>query len=197
MRICHLAALVLILVGESALWGATSSDEAAAEVRKALGAALEVVHAGGPRDESLSALRSVARGMLDTRAMGRRAIGQALAAQPPEQQEEYLELFDRLIVRAYLQKLLLFRDPRMEYGEPRLSGNVVMMPTKIVTSKDAYEIVYEMREHDGRWVATDVIVEGVSLTDNYRAQFSSLLRDRSFAELLDLMRSKTRPEEPM
>ena len=41
-------------------------------------------------------------------------------------------------------------------------------------------------------VATDVIVEGISLSDNYYEQFSSLLRGRSFEELLDLMRRKTR-----
>jgi phospholipid transport system substrate-binding protein len=55
---------------------------------------------------------------------------------------------------------------------------------------------YEMRERDGRWLATDVIVEGISLSDNYKSQFHDLLRDRSFAELLDLMRTKTRGARP-
>ena len=53
-----------------------------------------------------------------------------------------------------------------------------------------------MRERDGRWLATDVIVEGISLSDNYKSQFHDLLRDRSFAELLDLMRTKTRGARP-
>jgi phospholipid transport system substrate-binding protein len=76
---------------------------------------------------------------------------------------------------------------------------VVIVRTRIVTAKDEYHVDYEMREREGRWLATDVIIEGISLTDNYRSQFASLLRDRSFPELLDLMRRKTRPvrEEPM
>jgi phospholipid transport system substrate-binding protein len=193
------AALVLSLVLAPALLGAGASDEAVAVVRKTLDAALAVVRAGGSRDESLASLRAVAKDILDTRAMGRRALGDVLAAQPPEQQEAYLELFDHLIVRAYLQKLLLFRDPRFGYGEPRRNGDIVIVPTTIVTTKDEYHVDYEMREREGHWRATDVIVEGISLTDNYHSQFSSLLRDRSFAELLDLMRSKTRPvrEESM
>jgi phospholipid transport system substrate-binding protein len=140
----------------------------------------------------------VARDILDTRAMGRRAIGDVLAAQPPEKQEEYLDLFDHVMVRAYLQKLLLFRNPRFGYGKPRREGDAMIVGTKIITSKDEYNVHYEMRERDGRWVATDVIVEGISLTENYKAQFASLLRDRSFEELLDLMRRKTRrvQEEP-
>ena len=125
-------------------------------------------------------------------------MGDLLAAQPPQQQEEYLELFDHLMVRAYLQKLLLFRNPRFGYGKPRSEGDVVIVGTKIITAKDEYHVDYEMREREGRWAATDVIVEDISLTENYNAQFASLLRDRSFAELLDLMRRKTRPggEEP-
>src|SRR5262249_49879268 len=106
------------------------------------------------------------------------------------------QLFDQLIVRAYLQKLLLFRDPRFAYGEPHGSGDRVIVPTTIVTAKDEYHVDYEMSQRDGRWIATDVIVEGVGLTDNYRSQFANLLRDRSFQELLDLMRSKTRPAQP-
>jgi len=192
-------ALVLGLVLTLALVGAGTPDGAVAVVKKTLDAALAVARAGGPRDESLVSLRAIARDFLDTRAMGRRAMGSALAAQPPEQQEAYFDLFEQLIVRAYLQKLLLFRDPHFGYGEPQSDGDVVTVRTTIVTAKDEYHVDYEMRERDGHWVATDVIVEGVSLTENYRSQFAGLLRDRSFQDLLDLMRSKTRPaqEEPM
>lgn len=176
-----------------ALIGAATSDGAVAAVKKTLDAALAIARAGGSRDENLAALRAVARGFLDTRAMGRRAMENVLAAQPPEQQEAYFALFDELIVRAYLQKLLLFRDPQFAYGEAQGDGDVVTVRTKIITAKDEYHVDYEMRQRDGHWAATDVIVEGISLTDNYRSQFASLLRDRSFQELLDLMRSKTRP----
>jgi phospholipid transport system substrate-binding protein len=192
-------ALVVVLLLAPTLMGAATSDGAVAVVKKGLDAALAASRAGGTRDENLVALRAVARDILDTHAMGRRAIGKVLAAQPPEQQEAYLELFDELIVRTYLRNLLLFRDPHFEYGEPQRNDDVVIVRTRIVTAKDEYHVDYEMREREGRWVATDVIIEGVSLADNYRSQFASLLRDRSFPELLDLMRRKTRPvrEEPM
>ena len=34
----------------------------------------------------------------------------------PAQQEEFLRLFDELVVRSYLQKLLLFRQPKFRFG---------------------------------------------------------------------------------
>jgi phospholipid transport system substrate-binding protein len=185
--------LGLGLILASGVSAASPPGQAVAAVKKTLDAALDIARASGSRDEHLASLRTVAKDILDTRAMGRRAIGDSLAAQPPAQQEEYLALFDEVIVRAYLQKLLLFREPHFGYGEPRQNGDVLIVPTTIATSKDEYHVDYEMRERNDRWVATDVIVEGISLTDNYRAQFASLLRDRSFAELVELMRNKTRP----
>ena len=192
------SALALSLVLAPALVGAAPPEDAVAAVKRTLDAALAIAHGAGTRDENLASLRTVARDILDTHAMGRRAMGDVLAAQPSEQQAEYLELFDDLIVRAYLQKLLLFRDPRFFCGGPRHTGDAIVVPTRIVTATDEYRVDYEMQERDGRWLATDVIVEDISLTSNYRSQFKSLLQDRSFAELLDLMRARTRParQEP-
>ncbi len=187
-RLASLAALLALPMLLAAAFGA----DAVAAVKKTLDAASAIARSGGTREEHLAALRTVAKDILDTRAMGRRAMGDALGAQPPDQQAAYLDLFDQLIVRAYLQKLLLFRSPRFGYGQPRRAGDALVVPTTIATTKDEYHVDYEMRERDGRWVATDVVVEGISLSDNYKEQFASLLRDRSFSELLDLMRAKTR-----
>jgi phospholipid transport system substrate-binding protein len=184
---------VLWLIALALVLGAAPPEDAVGVVRRTLDAALAIARDDASHDENLAALRSVTRGILDTRTMGRRAIGDVLAAQPPEQQAEYFDLFDQVMVRAYLSKLLLFRSPRFTYGDPRPTGDAVVVPTRIETVKDEYRVEYVMRERDGRWLATDVVVEGISLTDNYRSQFASLLRDRSFSELLDLMRAKVRP----
>lgn len=191
-------ARALCLLLALAQLGVASPDPARVAIQQALDAAREVVNGEGTRDVKLDALRALVGDMLDTRAMGRRAMGDVLAAQPEEQQQEYLDLFDHVIIRAYLQKLLLFRNPRFGYRESRRDNGVLLVRTKIITSKDEFYIDYEMGQREGRWLATDVIVEGISLSDNYHEQFSSLLRGRSFEELLELMRRKTRTlrEEP-
>jgi phospholipid transport system substrate-binding protein len=187
----RLPALALWLVLAPTLLHASSPADAVALVKKTLDDAAAIARARGDRNESLAALRTAVRGILDTKAMGRRAIGDVLAAQPPEQQAEYLELFDEVIIHAYLSKLLLFREPRFEYSPPVRRDGSLIVRTRIVTTKDEYRVDYGMQEHGDRWLATDILVEDISLTQNYHAQFESLLRDHSFAELLDLMRSKT------
>jgi len=67
-------------------------------VRRALDAALATATGQKSRDENLAALRTVAHDFLDTKTMGRRAIGEVLSAQPPAQQAEYLDLAVRQAV---------------------------------------------------------------------------------------------------
>lgn len=186
-------ARTLTLIGCAlVLLGLLPSDAATRAVRETLNRAQEVVEREGERNDKLDALRALARELFDTRAMGRRAFGPALATRPHEQREEFFDLFDEYIVRAYLQRLLFFREPRFGFAKPVVEDDGVLVRTRIITPKDEYYVDYLMNDEAGRWLATDIVVEGMSLTSNFGEQFAGVLRTRSFEELLDLMRRKTR-----
>lgn len=161
-------------------------------VDEALHRARAIVVQERERGEKLLALHALAHELLDTRSMGQRALGRELASRPPAQQEEFLELFDLLMVRAYLQKLLLFRDPEFAVVAEDAGPDAVLVHTKIFTSRDEFLVDYEMRRRNERWRATDVVIEGISLTRSYRSQLRALLRSHDFEELLERMRRKTR-----
>jgi phospholipid transport system substrate-binding protein len=184
--------LAALLVALPLLLAPVAAEGPQAPVRATLARAQKVVSSDASRDDQLTALHALARDFLDTRDMGRRALGGRLATQPVGQQEEFHDLFDEFIVRAYLRRLILFKKPKFGFGAVRENGDAALVKTKILTPNDEFYVDYEMRRRDGRWLATDIVVEGISLRDNYGEQFASLLRERSFAELLDLMRRKLR-----
>jgi len=159
-------------------------------VQGALARAREISADDLDKEAKLDQLRGVARELFDTRAMGRRAIGPVLDEQGTAAQQEFLELFDEFIVRAYLQKLLFFRDPRFRIGPERKDGAYTVVNTWIDTPKDSFEVDYAMEPQPDGWRANDVRVEGVSLGSNYGEQFRSLLRDHDFEYLLSKMRRK-------
>lgn len=180
-----LALLALLCTGAAA-----PGTGATATVRDALQQATAVSSTDQPREQQLEGLRILARGLVDTKAMGQRALGSAYAERTAAEQQEFLRLFDELIVRAYLQKLLLFRNPTFRFRPEARDGDTVMVVSEVVTGKDTYEVGYAMRFDQERWLATDIVVEGISLSGNYADQFASALKTRSFDELLDLMRRK-------
>jgi ABC-2 type transport system ATP-binding protein len=161
-------------------------------VRQTLTRASDAASADAPREARLAALRVAARELVDTRSMGREALGPALDAQPPAWRDEFLEHFDVLIVRTWMQKLLFFRDPRFVYGGAEDRDGATWVPTRIQAGGEFYHVDYRMGLQDGRWWATDIEIEGMSLVESYRAQLASLLERNSFEELLELLRVRTR-----
>jgi len=169
----------------------TPDEPAADAVRRTLDAAQDTVEGEGSRNQKLVGLREVARSLFDTHAMGRSAMGEVLSRQPAESQQEFLELFDEFIVRAYLQRLLFFRKPRFGYGRSEVRDDVTVVHTIIKSDKDEYYVDYAMVRESGQgWRATDIIIEGMSLTRNHGEQFKSVLRSQSFDELLEKLRRK-------
>jgi phospholipid transport system substrate-binding protein len=185
-RITALAVLVA-----TAVHGAVAAPGGAVgAVRDTLDKARAIVLTEDSHDQKLAALHELARHLMDTREMGRKAIGPRLDEQPAAKQEEFFNLFDELIVRSYLQKLLFFRQPRFAFGQEEKAQDTVIVHTRILTDKDEFYVNYEMHQRDGTWLASDVVIEDISLTQNYAQQFRELLRSRSFDELLELMRGK-------
>jgi len=191
MRAIRRTVTILAVLVACAAHGDVAAPAGAVDaVRDTLGKARAVVLTDDTHEQKLEALHELARHLMDTRAMGRRAIGPKLAEQSAAQQEEFLKLFDELIVRSYLQKLLFFRQPRFAFGKEEVGQDTVLVHTRILTDKDEFFVDYEMHQHDGAWVASDVVIENISLTKNYAQQFQELLRSRSFDDLLELMRTK-------
>jgi phospholipid transport system substrate-binding protein len=190
MRAIACATALAVLVAYTSYAAVAAPGGAVDAVRDTLAKARAVVLTADSREQKLAALRELARHLMDTREMGRRAIGPRLAEQPAARQEEFLSLFDELIVRSYLQKLLFFRQPRFAFGEEETGEDAVIVHTRILTDKDEFHVDYVMRQRDGAWLASDVVIESISLTQNYSQQFRELLRSRSFDELLELLRSK-------
>jgi phospholipid transport system substrate-binding protein len=61
-----------------------------------------------------------------------------------------------------------------------------------VTKKNTeIPVVYKLRTKDQRWWVYDIVIEGVSLVNNYRTQFSDILAKSSFEGLMKKLREKS------
>src|SRR5215470_7975103 len=164
------AAALTVLLACAAHGAALQPSAAVGAVRDTLARARAIVLTDDSHEQKVAALHELARQLMDTREMGRKAIGSRLAEQPAAQQEEFLRLFDELIVRSYLQKLLFFRQPRFAFGEEETGPDAVIVHTRILTERDEFFVNYEMHQRDGGWMASDIVIENISLTQNYAAQ---------------------------
>ncbi|HJY80814.1 MAG TPA: ABC transporter substrate-binding protein [Candidatus Binatia bacterium] len=152
-----------------------------------------IVDSDQTHNEQLAALSALMKNFLDTDAIGRAALGPNWAKLTPAQQKEFLTLFHELFQRTYVEKLLLFDKPTFGYvGEKRV-GDTARVDTKIITPRDEFTVTYQLRAQGDHWLATDIQIEDLSLTANFRTQLARLLSKTSVEGVLGRMRKKYGP----
>lgn len=158
--------------------------------RTTLEQARVIVNGDQSHNAKLTALSGLFNQFMDTDTMGREALGKHWASFTPPQQAEFLVLFRKLFQRTYVQELLLFDKPNFVYvGQTRQDGQA-SVDTKIVTPRDEFNVVYQLRPEGERWLVTRIIVEDVSLTANLGSQLNDLLSRDSVEDVLNLMQRK-------
>ena len=158
--------------------------------RQVLTESNRIVKGPGDRNQKLVELKDQLRKVLDTDALAKKAMGKNLDGKPAAQVSEFYDVFRELFVRTYVQRLLLFDAPDFEYVGEKIDGDTATVGTLIVTPKDEFAVDYRLRRGSDGWIATDVLVEEVSLAENFRAQFDKALAQGSFADLLQKLKNK-------
>jgi phospholipid transport system substrate-binding protein len=67
-----------------------------------------------------------------------------------------------------------------------------LVRTEIVNKRDLnFEIEYRLSTNKGNWEAYDIVIEGVSLVNNYRTQFNKIIRQESYEALVKKLKLKS------
>jgi phospholipid transport system substrate-binding protein len=106
-----------------------------------------------------------------------------------EQRSEFYNLFVNRLQQSYLEKLDIYTDEKVIYGEPEIFGNKAQAPTTLVTEDSEIEIIYKFYLSQQGWKIYDVEVGGVSVIQTYRSQFDGVLSKGDINELLNKLRT--------
>jgi len=131
------------------------------------------------------------QGIFDAKELSRRALAANWEKFSPPQQDRFSDAFLTLLQNTYLDRIESYSDEKVNYlGEKMLAADRAEVPT-IVTSKGRdIPITYRML-NTGGWRVYDVVIEGVSLVQNYRNQFSQILMKESPDKLIDMLGKKS------
>jgi phospholipid transport system substrate-binding protein len=169
-------------------WG--DEPDPLALTRRVLARSNEIVRGPGDREQKLAGLTELLRGFVDTDALAQLAARKHLEGRSDEQVREFLHLFQAFFVRTYVQRLLLFEGPDFAFKGETVTGDDAKVSTEIIVPGDRFAVDYTLRRRPEGWRATDIAVEGVSLAQNFRAQFDAAVARDSFQGLLDRLRTK-------
>jgi phospholipid transport system substrate-binding protein len=156
----------------------------------------------GKEKERRNILLKLVKERFDEEEFARRALGAHWQVQTNEEKQEFVEVFSDLLARTYIKKIDdylakagTFSGKNIRYLNETVKGDYVVVSTKILTSENTeIPILYLFKSRQGNWLVCDVAIEGVSIAQNYRAQFKDILDKSSFKELIAKLKSKQQTE---
>jgi phospholipid transport system substrate-binding protein len=136
-------------------------------------------------------LRKVIFPRFDFEEMAKRSLGAEWRRRTPEEQKEFIQLFTELLKDSYVDSIESYRGNKVIYRRESVDGNYADVATTVVNAQDEeFTIDYRLNLDGGQWKVYDVIVERISIVNNYRSQFRRILGRSSFSKLLSTIREK-------
>lgn len=136
-------------------------------------------------------LRVLYKEMFDEIEFSKRTLTRNWNKFTPAQRAEFVKLFEQVLEKAYGDKVLSYTDEKVDfYKETMLSATQAEVQSKIITSSKEVPVFYRVILNDGKWKVYDVVVENVSLVQNYRTQFNDILAKDNPEKLLEILRKK-------
>lgn len=142
--------------------------------------------------------------IIDFKLMTRSALGPAARSVSQEQLNRLTDVFRPLVVRLYSDRLLEYLavknppwilDEIVVHGqEIKGGGSYALVKTTANvhrgTEKRDLSINFKLYKENDRWQVYDLVFVGVSMVENYRSQFSSVLANHSVDYLVEQLRNK-------
>lgn len=142
-------------------------------------------------DERRSLLEKVVAERFDYQEMSRRALGAPWNQLSDKEKQEFVSLFQTLLTSSYAEKVESYSGEGVQYLNERTEKDYAEVRTKILSGKTEIPLDYRLLNRGADWRVYDVVVDGVSLVNNYRGQFTKILRASSYPDLVDQLRKKT------
>ena len=113
-----------------------------------------------------------------------------------EKQKTFTKIFETRLKNSYIEKLELYNDQKVKIlGLKPHNKNRLQLESELLGKDGVYNINYNFynKSKDGEnWLIYDVDLLGVSIIQTYRQQFSGLLKEKTFDEMLVLLENSNK-----
>ena len=182
--------MTLVIAGSSFAGGPTE------DVRETTDKLIAIVSDPAMKSSDMTAerarrIRAAVDERFDWKEMSKRTLARHWKKRSDREKEEFIDLFGKLLERTYLDKVEGYSGEKVLYVGEKVDGKYGMVIVKIVTEKDTEILVkYKLKNKGSEWLVYDISIEGVSLVNNYRKQFDSIMTRSSYEDLIKKLRTK-------
>jgi phospholipid transport system substrate-binding protein len=145
---------------------------------------VELRQSGLP-DKALKLIQS----RFDFSEMAKRSLGPHWTTLNANERREFVDAYTQMLLRFFGRSVRAAGDETIEYQREVRDGILASVETKVVSgSRDDFAIDYRLHDIDGQWKVYDMVIDHISIVNNYRAQFERVIAKSSVQDLLQRMK---------
>lgn len=191
-RITTVAALLL------AFAGAAFADSPLAEVKATTEKVLLLLKDSKLQgDAKKNERRQVVRNEMEKRFAwddsARACLGRHWAKRTPAEKAEFVKLFSEFLKDTYSDKVATYYGDldKIDYQGEKIQDDYASVKLMLTTkAKVDHPIEYRLEKTSDDWKVYDVLIEGVSMVNNYRDQFDAIIAKSSYEGLIKEIKAK-------
>lgn len=146
------------------------------------------------REERETRFRELLETHFDVPAIGKFVLGRYWRAATDEEKQEFLKLFEELLVKSYARRFAEYSGESFEVRNVReeANGEALVQSLVVRPSAENIRVDWRLRLNNSEFRILDVIVEGLSMAVTQRDEFASVIQSKGgkVAGLLDVLRQK-------
>ena len=109
------------------------------------------------------------------------------------QKKEFVETFQQYINNYIVEKIDLYTNQKIDIGDSKIvKKGRAELEIGILSGGETLQVNFKLRKNKKKeWRVYDVDIEGGSLITTFRSQFSGVLKNSSFEELMEKLKNPT------
>ena len=171
------------------------ADDPRATVQQLIQSIQKMYHQKPPTAEQRQANEQISRqavAHLNVRQVSQKTLGKYWKQRSKEEQDRFVQLLGDLFrYVAFPNSSKFFGAMNLTYAPTRMDGKRATVPLTIVHPEEGeVGLEFVLEQNSRRWKVVDVVLDGVSMRNNLRAQFYKLLKQHDYRELLRRLEKK-------
>ena len=130
-------------------------------------------------------------GRFDFSEMTKRSLGKHWEGLAQSEQREFVDAFTQKLLMAYGRSVRSTGDEKVQFNRETSDGKIARVETKVLSGNgESLPIDYQLLDVAGQWKVYDMVIDQISIVNNFRAQFERVIAKSSVKELLALMKQQ-------
>ena len=135
-------------------------------------------------------IERIVRHRVSYEEMAKRALGTRWSEINEHDRQEFVGLFVQLVWDAFAGRINDHTDEQIVYLGEQRKDHFAEVSTQLKGQKVDTRIDFRLMHVSGDWMVYDVVIDGASIVSNYRAQFTTIIRDVTYVGLVKKMKQK-------